>query len=547
MIIKSLEHYPHDIELIWLSGYYHDSIKGYTLKLRFRDTITGEAFAEELPFSLLPILMPGFVVSQGVVQDARRTGQQQQVILDSLAEAEEVGVMDVVSRRLYDMTGHRGGEQRILRYRSGYRTILIPTIELIRFLYLHDRVLAEALLEPAGLVELAVTPPPGHYGGIEIDFTEKLPRKVLTPEFIREFSWLAVHPDGRRTWDSVQRRSLGKRFLSLAPPPVRDCRLVFRGVGHGGTWLVLEITSLSGRTLPAKAINWAHPSECERNRVVGGDGPGKARSNGPHGESRPIHEREHMIENGKGQREGVNQDVMPLGGRRGCFANEAELNKILRPRRVFNFEGEIQRKTRSDAGQPIDPDLPPKIIRKTVSVEAPAPSEGLPPVDFNMLDEAGLDDIGDLSLLKQVLLRIEKACPDLTLTIRVVFLKPGKAISSCGLKRRTCLIGLFTSRLRPPMIVLDVDHTGLTGGLAGLLLHYDRPYPMKDVARHLEMLLTALIDRYGHWDNETEKRLPTGVTVRRMPKLVRMKERASDDQYIQVWAEKIINLLFNSK
>jgi hypothetical protein len=70
---------------------------------------------------------------------------------------------------------------------------------------------------------------------------------------------------------------------------------------------------------------------------------------------------------------------------------------------------------------------------------------------------------------------------------------------------------------------------------------------MKDVARHLEMLLTALIDRYGHWDNETEKRLPTGVTVRRMPKLVRMKERASDDQYIQVWAEKIINLLFNSK
>ena len=367
-----------------------------------------------------------------------------------------------------------------------------------------------------------------------------MPRRLLSEDFIREFAWLSVHPDGREAWDSVRRRSTS-RILTFDPPPIQDCLLEFRGVKRNRQWLVLEILSLSGRKQPALNIVWSHPSEYESFSPDISDGKHTVSDGHERGERRPAHELEHVVEDEADSQRNANQDVIFLGGKRGCFVNKSRVTKHLLPPRPVT-EGKdpaSRRKTRSDAGHPINSDLPSTLVRKLVSVGEPALSGGLQPVEFATLDQVGADHIGDLSLLELVLWRIEKSTPDVTLTLRLVPLKSGRAISFVGRRRRACLIAVFTSPKRLPRVLLDVDHTGLSGGLSGLLLRYDAATPMTEIAGHVRLLLATMVDRHGHWDIFNEHRLPRHVFVKRLPKLVRMTERREDEQYVLGWVMRL--------
>jgi len=287
MIIRQLARFQHDVELRWLTGLLRE---GDQLKIRaqFLNHGDGTTFLQNLPFGMLPFLMPGMVVSKGEVRTERRTGKRVKTLLPDLAAHEEIDVMEGLARSHYDLGGRKGGGQRLLRYQAKGRTILIPTFELIRLLFMHSKALANSLLIPSGLMELAVTPAPGLYPDIDIDFTGAVPHRAVSPEFVKEFAWLAVHPDGRRAWDSVLKLSAGKPYLTLVPPPLRNCHLTCRGVVWNNRLLVLEILSLSGRRLPAGEIRWTHPSEILRT-----DG---SRLNGANdvisaGSSRPDQER----------------------------------------------------------------------------------------------------------------------------------------------------------------------------------------------------------------------------------------------------------------
>lgn len=543
MIIKSLAHYKNDIELAWLSGHYTDHSQNRHLSVRFRDLSNSNYFQETLPFAYLPFLMPGLVVSRGEVQIARVTGKSGQVNLSDLSDAEEVDAGDAVPPSLYSFGHHLGGGQRILRYRSGEKVILIPSIEMIRFLFLHSRVLADALMVPSGLQALAVTPDPGLAWEIEVRFEKKMPCRLLTVDFIREFAWLSAHPDGRKAWDSVRRCSQGQRFLTLDPPPIQNCSLEFRGVEKNGCWLVMEIIALSGRGQPARSIVWCHPSVREPSRI--GTTGNKSLSDYQASCSRPEHEREYLVDGEAESQNNINQDVILLGGKRGCFKSTSSVTKNLMPRQdsINGSEPSLSRKARRDAGQLVNPDLPPMGIRKLVSAGPTAFSGGLQPVEFSTLEQAGVEHIGDLSLLEEILRRIEQGMPDLTLTFRLVLLKPGRAISYVGLRRRACLVAIFSSPQHPPRILLDVDHTDLSGGLSGMLLRYDIPTPMADVAGHIRLLLGALVERYGHWDILAEQRLPPFITVKHLPKLVRITKRAEDERYVLEWMGRLVRMI----
>jgi hypothetical protein len=129
----------------------------------------------------------------------------------------------------FNLNGHCSGDQRILRYQANHLTIIVPAIELIRSLLLHSRVLAESLLLPSGLLELAVTPLPGIYNDIKIEFTNTVPRKLLTLEFAKEFTWLSINPDGRLAWDSVRRLPRSTQMVRLRIEKRVQCLF------HGGS------------------------------------------------------------------------------------------------------------------------------------------------------------------------------------------------------------------------------------------------------------------------------------------------------------------------
>jgi hypothetical protein len=87
-----------------------------------------------------------------------------------------------------------------------------------------------------------------------------MPVRSLCDSFVKEFSWLAVHPDGRRTWDSVYERSKGFPYMRLNPPPLVPCAMEFRSVRMPGQWLVLEILHAAGKKVPCDVLRYSHPS-----------------------------------------------------------------------------------------------------------------------------------------------------------------------------------------------------------------------------------------------------------------------------------------------
>ncbi|OZB38850.1 MAG: hypothetical protein B7X48_11660 [Acidiphilium sp. 34-60-192] len=544
MIIKRFADYSGDLELRWLSGIFSDFARGLRIKTLFGDATNGETVSTDLPFAMLPFLMPGLVVSNGEVQAARRTGQHHQVVLPDLSKADDLAVMEAIPRNLYNLGGHRGGGQRVLRYECNEGTLLLPAIELVRFLFLHSRVLAEALLRPSGLLDLAVTPTPGLCAQAQIDFTDRVPRRLLTPDFVKEFAWLSVHPDGRRAWDSVLERSQGRRFLVLDPPMLRNCHIEFRGVAWRRQWLVLEILALSGRVLPAPTVLWTHPTEHDRSGKIT-DGSKDAPDSDPPAETHAIERHEQVLDTDEDSQPNTNQDVVLLGGKRGCFDNGAKVIKVLRPCRTDNLNRkdttEDRRKSnrrRSNYRSAINHDIPPVVVKQTVSAGEPALSGGHKQIDFAILERSEPERIGELRLLEKILLRIEASQSDFTLTRRWLFLKRGKAVSVNNRHRRACLLAVFTAPTRPPRVVLDVAHGNLHG-LSGLLLRYNAPCPLAKVEAHSKILLDALVDKNGHWDREAETELLEIVRVQRLRRLARMTDRGADEDYVVGWVEKL--------
>ncbi len=542
MIIRPLIRYKGDLELRWLTGYYRHPQKGLRITVQFLNHDNGATIVKELPFSMLPFLTPGLVVSRGEVQVARRTGKQLSLMLPDLSMPEEIEAAQLSSLSHFDLSRNRYGDQSILRYQASGTTILIPAIELIRFLFLHSRILAESLLLPSGLMNLAVTPIPGDYRDIKIEFTERVPRKLLTTEFVQEFAWLSVNPDGRRAWDSISRRSGEGYFLTLDPPPLRNCQLEFRGLERNRHLLVLEILSVTGRHLPAETIQWTHPLIYEKSRKKSTNASSRSQGSSDRA-SRPRRQREHIVDGLAESLKDNSQDVLRLGGKPGCFSNKAEVAKLFRPRKnptLGTAHGDNGGSQGSPSGTGVSANLnhPAVVNRLPVSVDNLALLNGLPPVEFSMLEPAAWEHIGSLDFLNAVLQRIESAHEGLTVTRKLCYLKRGTAFSICGDRRRSYLLVLFTFPQCPPRVLIDVDHSNRSG-LSGLFLRYDAPVPLADVAAHLKLLLEALVDNYGHWDPIAEAWLSKFVTITRLPKLLRMNERVEDDEYVGRWVQRL--------
>lgn len=548
MKVKAFANESGDLTLRWLNGITKDpGNRTQVAALFLKDD--GETVFRRLPFGTLPFLMPGFVVSRGEVLTTRRGGKQGRAVIPDLSAPEIVTVHDALPRRHYDLGGHTGGSHRILRYISDNWAILIPEMELIRFLFLHGKVMAHAILQPMGLMDLAITPTPGSYHEILIEFQAGMPHALTRPEFVKEFAWLAVHPDGRRAWDSVLRLSQGQQSLMLEPPPLKNCRVSFRGVARNNVWLVLEILALTGRSLPASIITWTHPSERER----GEDGKGEAGSEGsegePAGENRPRKVREELIDDQAGSQQDVNQSVILLGGKRGEFETFAWVKKVLSPPRSRSGgapgsaeQPGTSRKKRDDAGSSVDPNLAPVIVIDPVSVGETATTDGLPPVEVSVLEPLDWDAAGDLTLLVKVLQQVESLQPDVTLTVSLVALKSGPgAITRDG--PRACLVAVFTSPVRFPCVVLDVDHSNLPGGLSGLLLSYYRETTLADMEQQVKLLLDSMVDRSGRWDEVAERAVSQYATLKRLPKLARMTEKGNDGDYVKKWANRLKGML----
>ena len=178
-----------------------------------------------------------------------------------------------------------------------------------------------------------------------------------------------------------------------------------------------------------------------------------------------------------------------------------------------------------------------------VSVGPEAIRDGLPPIEFTILEPADWNHVGEADWLAEVVRRIAQEYPEFQVSMSLCLIKDGRTFSMANDQRRSCLVALFRLPDRPPVILLDVDHSGITA-LAGLMLRYQAECPFAEIEHHIQALLNALVDRNGKWDRKAETGLPDYVSCRRLPRVLRLQGKRSTRKFLDLWTDRLVERIW---
>jgi hypothetical protein len=540
-IIESLKSVPEDLEVRWLAGWFRSEY-GFKIKLVTRGISTSKLRIDDLPIGWLPALAPGRVISSGQVLNTAVSATPFQLEIPNLADFQDHDAADSVPKSLYSFDGHWGWGQRVLRYKTAGGACLIPATELIRFLFLHNSTMANNVLHAVGLPKLAVTPNPGHYEEVRIDFTFDMPVRSLDSSFAREFAWIAIDPLGRRSWDSVRKHSVEGRFLNLIPPAIAT-RITFRGTRRGSDYLVLELLKVTGRRLPCDWLEYSHPA-LQQPKLE----PEEKAKSDCEDETRPKQLKQYVISANGAAKRNVSKDAIALPREYGTFENDIIVRKLIRG--VDKPKPLIIDAAGGDESSPdtvlASDQAETTVITRTIpsSVDESDIQGELRPLELKLLETAPWDFSGETKALAAAVRYIAELYYTMRVGLTFCYLKPGRAFSIVSRGRRTCLIATFYERGLPLTVILDVDHSGLSG-LSGLLLRYKSSVKLAEVEGHIRLLLDGLVDNGGAWDSAIEVALQETLVCERLPRMMRKQGKRTEATFVKSWVDRLIRKVRN--
>lgn len=526
---------PEHVELYWLAGLCEEE-NAWFVRAVMRGVESNRYSMVPFPIGLSPLLSLGHVFAEGKMQTLPARGIFGNATITDVSEYEEITSADI-SSGLYSFGGKGGGIQRLLRYHTPQGEILIPTIELIRYLFLHNRTLANAVIRPGALNLLFHPEVPGYRREFTLRFTSQLPKSCLSRQFAQEFAWIALDPDARRAWDSVRLQSHGKQYVTFTPPPLRMSEWRFRGVQLGNQWLVLELLHLTGKRHPCDELHYGHPSMKVVTRSVDGSGLKlDPDSDGDDGNT----SREHIIydyelDDGRDGATSGGQKTTDIYSRLSGFDRSITVEKF-----VIRLDGEVGRQRKESA-----PTTGPRTeIRKTVKVSSGERSLNgkLPPLEFKLLTPVTWDCIGDLEALAGTVRHMAHKLPWIRFAMSLCQLKAGRAFSMANRKPRVGLVVTITRPDAPPIVLLDVERTGDVA-LSLVALHFHGRSSFNVVESSVKRALDGLVDGSGHWDHEIEVELFDVCICERLPKMLTPRKTANAKGQTALWAMKLLRKL----
>jgi hypothetical protein len=156
---------------------------------------------------------------------------------------------------------------------------------------------------------------------------------------------------------------------------------------------------------------------------------------------------------------------------------------------------------------------------------------------------ASWEEVGELEPLKKVILLFADRNPDIRISMSPCYLREGRKISEVGRHRRTYLVVVFERAGEPPVVLLDVDHSG-DRSLSSLVLRYTKRLPGLDIEMDVKSLMDALVENSGKWPNPLGGDVRERAHCERMAKLCRRQSAAVRNDYLEAWAEKLFDRLF---
>lgn len=523
---------PEHSELHWLAGLVCKQ-DAWFIRAVLREVIDGNFHMRLLPMGMLPILTLGQAYAAGKLMTLSAKGIMGSALIPDVSNYQEITSAEI-PKALYSFNGKQGGVQRLFKYQAGDVEILIPTIELIRYLFLHNRTLANSLMRPSGIMSLFSPEMPGHYAELTLNFTAEMPKSSLSPQFAQEFAWLAVDPDARKSWDSVYIQSKDQDYLTFTPPPLKNSNWRFRGIQLGHQWLVLELLHLSGKVLPCDKLYYGHPSLKQAAPNVKSTESGSGTDGDPDENSTDAPQEKviynYRFDDGQdGSKASQQQKSVNNTFKQSSFDQIIPVEKVLIKQDKQASEANKRKSTREY-----------KEKHETVWVSAGEQSSqgALPPIEFKLLIPASWEYLGDLDALEKVIKLLAKRLTDTKFAMSLCQLKGGRVFSMANRMPRLALVVSIYTLTMPPIVLLDVERTGEIA-LSLMALHFKESLPFEQFESSIKETLDGLIDSSGHWDVEIEEKLKSKCICERLPKMLTPRKSINNEGQLEVWAVKL--------
>lgn len=521
------------VELYWLAGLKRNEREAWFVRAVARDKSSGRFHMRLLPIGMLPVLTLGRAFAGGELLSLSVRGMVGTETIADVSQYEEITSADIPPE-LYSFDGKEGGIQRLFRYRTPQAEILIPAIELVRYLFLHNRTMANALMRPGALNLLFHPEAPGYRPELVLHFTADMPKRCLSHQFVQEFTWVALEPDARRAWDSVHRQSQGQEYVTFMPPPLKNSVWKFRGVRHGNRWLVLELLHLTGKCHPCDRLHYGHPSLKHVVRDAGGgeictDSGDDDSENGKPQENIVY---DYQLDDGQdGSKPDHGQKTTDMYSKQSGFDRDITVNKLL-----IDVEKPVNSKQKASASSGLRVDK-----HQTVKVSAGEQSHSgnLPPLDFKVLTPASWDCLGDLEALANTVQIMTDRLPEAQFAMSLCQIKTGRVFSMANRKPRAALVVTITMPDAPPIALLDVERTGDVA-LSLMSLRFKRHVLFEDIELSVKRMLDSLVDASGHWDHEAEWELADVCSCERLPKILSPRAKVGTRGQTTLWAVKLL-------
>lgn len=524
------------IELYWFVGFEQNVKESWFVRTVVRGMESGKFHMMQLPIGLLPMLSLGQVFSEGELLSLSAKGLIETLTINDVSQFEEITSADI-PQKLYSFEGREAGVQRLFRYKTSQGEVLIPAIELIRYLFLHNRVLANALMRPGAINLLFHPEAPGYHPNLVLRFTAELPKHCLSHKFAQEFAWIALDSQARRAWDSVYLLSHRRQYVSFVPPALKNSAWTFRGVQHGNTWLVLELLHLTGKQQPCDKLSYGHPTLkqvirtlAEKPRIVGTPG-GDEDTNAS--QEKVVYD--YQLDDGQlGSKSDIGQKAMDFYSKQSDFDRDINIEKLL-------IDVEVPAGKGSKAV-----DVGPAKIEKRQIIKVSAGEQignaSLPSLEFKLLAPAKWESMGDQQALANTVRRMSEMLPEAQFAMSLCQIKGGRVFSLVNRTPRTALVVTITLPASPPIVLLDVDRTGEVA-LSLIVLRYKSYMSFKALEESVKLMLDGLVDASGHWDNEVECLLEKICTCERLPRVLTPRDKADSHGQVTVWSMKLLDRL----
>jgi hypothetical protein len=476
------------VKLHWFGHVRMDSSNKWRITVAFEDQ--QEAVLVDYPIGLLPIFRIGQYYQNGQYLSTQKEGMIYTVEIDNLSLGKTEQTLDICRQFGYFLYGKAELiTQKMWSFYSNGVLYHIPHAELIRALYVKNKLLANVMLRPNG-IEYLLSDSKISGTSATFHFSREVPASLIDDEFVQHFTWLYSVQDIKQSFESIHTNVYANSIkyglssgqpLEMNIPKLSNSKWTFRGKRRDKEVIIYELLSFTGADLSLDRIEYSHSSIKKR---VYSELPRKKQI------SNMGKEQNFEIETNKDRntKEDTHQPVVDQEATQMMFINQPQIERIAKyEQEIHQGDTYITKKGRGGA------------IITSSSVDESISGGHIQPIDFKTLEVTNEIDGYGLDEFFEMVKYLEEMHSELHITMNIVNLPLGRTFSWLpDGRRRICAIVNLRRKGRKPLYILEIarpDHRPLST----LIVEFNQMWDRKIDEEQIQKLLIGLVFNSGNW------------------------------------------------